>query len=67
MVRLILEGRSPRVLRPEELASSLWPLVLAPETAPGGRLDVEWLSPGGLVLERRAFASLAELSQALLG
>ena len=63
MIRVMLAGRSPRVLRPEELAASVWELQQrAPEDAPHGPFDLEWLSPAGLVLEHRACASLGELA-----
>jgi hypothetical protein len=62
MIRMTLQGRSPRVLRHDELATSLWALYQGLHDAPAGRLDLEWLSPAGLVLERRVYASLAELS-----
>jgi hypothetical protein len=62
MIRLNLRGRPSRVLRPEELAESVRILDRdAPDEAPRGPHEIEWLSPAGIVLERRTCASLREL------
>jgi hypothetical protein len=63
MIRMNLHGRAPRLLRLEELATSVWELEQErPEDTPGGPLALEWLSPAGVVLEHRVYAGLRELA-----
>ena len=63
MLRLTLNGRPSRILRPDELERSVWSLIEEQdENALAGGLDLERLSPAGVVLDRRFCASIAELA-----
>lgn len=63
MLRLTLTGRSARVLRPHELAGGVRSLMQE-ENREGhlGALDLEWITPAGVVLDRRRYGSLEELA-----
>ena len=63
MFRIELAGRSPRVLRGDELAASATrrKTSCGMEEGPSGPCVLEWLSPTGVILRRHACASWAEL------
>jgi len=66
MLRMTFEGRAPRVFRRDELIATLSALEADDSgDRPSGRVDVEWLSPAGVVLAHRAFDSLVELRDVL--
>lgn len=63
MLRLTLTGRPSRVLRPSELARGVWSLMQdeTPEDR-ANALDLEWITPAGVVLDRHRYASVEELA-----
>jgi len=68
MIRVLLRGRPPRVMRLEELAASVWELdQQRPLEACSGSVRLEWLSPSGAVIADRACDSLRELVLLLPG